>query len=158
MSVDTTLDRRLGIGETVALGSHTFEADEIKVFAAKYDPQPFHLSEEKAASSVFGKLCASGWHTAAMWMRFNVASFEAAVERSRDYGEPIVFGPAAGLKDLKWMKPVYVGQTIDFTRTPESHRALASRPGWRLLTSRCEAFERDGDQVMTFKAMVLVRA
>lgn len=67
-----TLDDYFGIGRTITLGSHTFEADEIKRFAQKYDPQPFHLDEAAAEKSVFGKLCASGWHTCAMWMRHNL--------------------------------------------------------------------------------------
>jgi acyl dehydratase len=152
-----SLDDKLGIGVTVALGSHTFEADEIKDFARKYDPQPFHVSEREAEKSVFGSLCASGWHTAAMWMRHNVASMPAAVEHSKRFGEPVEYGPAAGLRNLKWLKPVYVGDTITFTRTPESHRALQSRPGWRLLTSLCEAFNQRGGKVMEFEVMVLMR-
>lgn len=153
-----TVEQKLGIGETIRLGSHRFEADEIKAFAAKYDPQPFHLSEEAAERSVFGRLCASGWHTMAIWMRHNVACFPAVIERSRAFGEPVEFGPAAGLKELKWLKPVYVGDTITFTRTPQSQRPLASRPGWRLLTSRCEAVNQHGELVMSFYVMVLMKA
>lgn len=154
-----TLDEKLAIGEEFALGSHTFEAGEIKAFAAKFDPQPFHLSEEAAANSVFGRLCASGWHTASMWMRHNVAAFPAIVERSaKGDGTPVEFGPAAGLRDLKWLKPVYVGDTISFFRRPESHRALATRPGWRMLTSLCEARNQHGETVMQFHALVLMKA
>ncbi|WP_157017023.1 hotdog family protein [Mesorhizobium xinjiangense] len=152
-----SIDRKLAIGETIVLGSHRFEAEEIKAFAAKYDPQRFHVSEKEAQKSVFGRLCASGWHTAAKWMHFNVASYPATIERSRAYGEPIAYGPAAGLRDLKWLKPVYVGDTITFTRTAESHRALSSRPGWCLLSSRCEAFNQDEALVMQFKALVLMK-
>ncbi len=54
------------IGVTEQLGSYTFTAEEIKRFAAKYDPQPFHMDEKAAAESHFGALCASGWHTAAV--------------------------------------------------------------------------------------------
>ena len=66
------LDEFLGIGVTTTLGSHTFEPEEIKTFARKYDPQPFHVDEEAARKSVFGSLCASGWHTAATWMKYNL--------------------------------------------------------------------------------------
>lgn len=153
-----SIDRRLGIGETVGLGSHTFGAEEIKAFAKKFDPQPFHLDEDKAAASVFGGLCASGWHTISMWMKHNAASFADTIERSRDWGEPVEYGPAAGLRDLKWTKPVHVGDTITFSRTPESHRPLASRPGWHMLTSRCEAVNQHGERVMSFEVNVLMRA
>lgn len=153
-----SIDRKLGIGETVTLGSHTFGAEEIKAFARKYDPQRFHIDEEEARKSVFKALCASGWHTISMWMKYNAATFPAAVERSKQFGDPVEFGPAAGLRDLKWLKPVYVGDTITFTRTPQSHRALASRPGWRMLTIVNEGINQNGDKVMSFTSMVLTKA
>ena len=59
----------LRVGEKYVLGNYTFTAENIKAFAACHDPQPFHLDEAAAARSHFGKLCASGWHTAAVWMR-----------------------------------------------------------------------------------------
>lgn len=153
-----SIDARLAIGETIILGSHTFSADEIKAFARKFDPQPFHMDEAAAAQSVFGRLCASGWHTISMWMKHNAASFPATVERSRAFGEPIEFGPAAGLRDLKWTKPVYVGDTTTFTRKAVSHRALASRPGWRMLEAHNEGLNQDGEVVMRFTTMVLMKA
>lgn len=153
-----SIDRKLGIGETVTLGSHTFGAEEIKAFARKYDPQRFHVDEEEARNSVFKALCASGWHTISMWMKYNAATFAATVERSKEFGDPVEFGPAAGLRELKWLKPVYASDTITFTRTPQSHRALASRPGWRMLTTRNEAFNQHGEQVMSFVTMVLMKA
>ncbi len=153
-----SLDDALSIGRTIELGSHVFEAGEIKEFAAKFDPQPFHLSEEGAARSVFGRLCASGWHTAAMWMHYNVPSFAVQLEQARAAGHDIEFGPAAGIRDLKWLKPVYVGDTITYFRRPESHRPLASRPGWHMITARNWAVNQTGDTVMDFNALVLMRA
>ena len=55
------------VGETAEIGRHTFEAEEIKAFAARFDPQPFHLDEVAAERSHFGRLCASGWHTISAW-------------------------------------------------------------------------------------------
>ncbi|MCV0397540.1 MAG: MaoC family dehydratase [Rhizobiaceae bacterium] len=151
------MEKKFGLGETIVLGSHTFGAEEIVTFASKYDPQPFHLTQEAAEKSVFGNLCASGWHTISVWMRHNAAAFADTVERSRAYGDPIEYGPAAGLKDLKWLKPVYVGDTITFTRTPRTIRALASRPGWYLLNSLCGAINQKGEPVMSFEVNVLMK-
>ncbi|TIN46148.1 MAG: dehydratase, partial [Mesorhizobium sp.] len=67
-----TLDEFFRIGTTVTLGPHTFEPEAIKAFARKYDPQIFHIDEEAAKKSVLGGLCASGWHTAATWMKLNL--------------------------------------------------------------------------------------
>lgn len=154
-----TLDAYFRIGETITLGSHTFEADEIKAFAAKYDPQRFHMDEEEAKHSVFGGLCASGWHTAATWMKYNLKRREDAGEQPwNGPGEAPQFGPSPGFQNLKWLKPVYAGETVTFTRRALAHRALASRPGWRLLTIACEAFDSTGDKVLEFESAVLVKA
>ncbi len=153
-----TLDEFLGIGVTVTLGSHRFEPEAIKAFAAKYDPQPFHMDEKKAENSVFGRLCASGWHTTATWMRYNLEQQAEADGKWNGPGPKPEFGPSPGFKNLKWLKPVYAGETITFTRTGLSHRPVASRPGWRLVTIRADAFDSTGDKVLEFESAVLVKA
>jgi len=153
-----TLDEFLDIGVTVTLGFHKFEPEAIKAFAAKYDPQPFHMDEKKAENSVFGRLCASGWHTAATWMRYNLAQQAQADDNWNGPGPKPEFGPSPGFKNLKWLKPVYAGETITFTRTGLSHRPVASRAGWRLLTIRADAFDSTGDKVLEFESAVLVKA
>lgn len=154
-----TLDEFFGIGVVTTLGTHTFEPEEIKAFAAKYDPQPFHLDEKAAEQSVFKRLCASGWHTAATWMKYNLATrVDEEPKRWSGPGPIPEFGPSPGFRNLKWLKPVYAGETITFTRTGIEHRAVASRPGWRLLTILAEAFDSSGDKVIEFTSSVLVKA
>jgi acyl dehydratase len=153
-----TLDEYFDVGTAIELGSHTFAADEIKEFARKYDPQPFHVDEEAAGHSVFGALCASGWHTAAMWMRYNLKRREDAGDTP--WGGPgpqPEFGPSPGFQNLKWLKPVYAGDTVTFTRRAVGHRALASRPGWRVLTIVCAGHNQNGDPVLEFESAVLVK-
>jgi acyl dehydratase len=152
-----TLDDYFGIGVTVTLGSHRFDPDAIKAFAQKYDPQPFHTDAEAAKHSVFGGLCASGWHTAAVWMKYNLLTPARAEADWVGPGPRPVFGPSPGFKNLKWLKPVYAGQTVTFTRTALDHRPMASRPGWRLLTIRAEAFDLVPDKVLEFDSAVLVK-
>jgi acyl dehydratase len=153
-----SLDAFFRIGETITLGSHTFEAEEIKAFARKFDPQPFHVDEEAAARSVFGRLCASGWHTCALWMHYNVKS-RADMENMPwpGPGPRPVFGPSPGFSGLRWLKPVYAGDTITFTRRATGHRALATRPGWRMLDIVGEAFGPGGAKVLEFDNVVLIR-
>ena len=152
-----TLDEFFRIGQTITLGSHTFEAEAIKAFARKYDPQPFHVDEEGAARSVFGRLCASGWHTAAAFMKVNLAAREDADPgRWTGPGPAPVFGPSPGFNKLRWPKPVYVGETVTYTRTSLAHRPLASRPGWRLLTMEAGGRDSAGDPVIQFESSVLV--
>lgn len=153
-----TLDDYFRIGETVVLGSHTFEADEIKAFGRKYDPQPFHVDEALADGTVFGKLCASGWHTCAMWMKYNLEGREDMADREwTGSGPQPVFGPSPGFTNLNWLKPVYVDDMITFTRKAIQHRPLVSRPGWRLLNMLCEAHNQRNEKVLTFDSAVLVK-
>ena len=153
-----TLDEFFCIGVTVTLGSHTFESEVIKAFARKYDPQVFHLDEAAAKKSVFGGLCASGWHTAATWMKLNLETrMETEGVRWTGPGPLPEFGPSPGFRNLKWPKPVYAGETVTFTRTALAHRPITSRPGWRVLTLRSEAFDSSGDKVIEFESAVLVR-
>ena len=124
------------IGERHEIGRHTFTADEIKRFARTYDPQPFHVDEEAAARSHFGALCASGWHTAAVCMRFLVERRDRVVAELKARGEPVaVWGPSPGFRELKWLKPVYVSDTITYATQPLETRVSKSRPGWGLLSS-----------------------
>ena len=119
----------LRIGARAQVGSHTFTADEIKAFAREFDPQPFHLDEEAAARSHFGALCASGWHTAAVCLRHIVLARQRRQAELRRRGEPVArTGPSPGLRDLKWPRPVFVGDTIAFAQEIVELRTV-SRPG-----------------------------
>lgn len=150
-----TLDEFFRIGVAVPIGSYTFTPEAIVEFARKYDPQPFHLSEETARGSIFGRLCASGWHTAAVWMKCNLATPPGPWNGP---GSGPVLGLSPGFRNLKWLKPVYAGETVSYTRTALEHRALASRPGWRVLTLLGEGFDSTGDKVIQFDSAVLVQA
>jgi acyl dehydratase len=103
----------IAVGDRIELGCHTFTADDIKSFARRYDPQPFHVDEAAAARTHFGALVASGWQTAAIWMRLMVEHHRREADAMRARGEPVAeLGPSPGFRDLKWLKPVYVGDTV----------------------------------------------
>ncbi|MBL8576755.1 MAG: MaoC family dehydratase [Mesorhizobium sp.] len=149
-----TLDEFFEIGVVTPLGPHVFDAEGIKAFARKYDPQPFHMDEDAARNSVFGGLCASGWQTASAWMKRNLATPTKAWTGE---GPAPVFGPSPGITNLKWLKPVYAGESVTYTRTAVSHRPMSSRPGWRLLTVRAEGIDSTGAKVIEFDSAVLVK-
>jgi len=145
------------VGDRLSLGSHVFTADDIKVFAAQYDPQPFHVDEAAAADSHFGALCASGWHTAAMWMRLRVLHGQREDEERRARGEPIaMLGPSPGFREMKWLKPVYAGDTISYASEVLETRASQSRPGWGLIEVLNTGTNQKGDLVMSFKSSAFV--
>ena len=94
-------------GTAIKLGVHAISRDEILDFARQFDPQPFHVDETAAEKTHFGGLCASGWHTAALWMRYMVR-YQTGQRQS-----PLA-GISPGFRDLKWLKPVYPGDTLTF--------------------------------------------
>jgi acyl dehydratase len=142
-------------GEREDLGCHAFTADEIKAYARRFDPQPFHVDETAAAKSHFGALCASGWHTAAMWTRHFVAHWE----RMQAAGEasPAESGPSPGIRDLRWPKPVYAGDVITFVHEVAELRDMPERPGWGLMVSHASASNQKGEVVLTFTGAKFVR-
>jgi acyl dehydratase len=145
------------VGEVYALGRHTYGVDEIKAFAGRFDPQPFHLDEQAAEASHFGALCASGWHTASTWMRLMVAFRRREVERAHARGEPVAaVGPALGFRDLKWLRPVYVGDTIEYRSEVIETRASNSRPGFGLMTIRATGSNQNGEAVISFHITTFV--
>jgi len=150
------------VGEWVAIGRYRFTEGEILDFASLFDPQPFHLDAERARESLLGGLCASGWHTAAAFMRLNVDWQRAEGERLRAVGRPVpVFGPSPGVTDLRWLRPVRPGDTLVYRQRVAAKRASASRPGWGVLSTEVEAVQHGGsahtEPVFTMRASVLVR-
>ena len=125
-------------GTVRELGTTSVTAEEIKEFAAKYDPQPFHLDEEAGRQSMFGGLAASGWQTACLAMRLTVDNM---LRHSASKGSP-------GLESLKWLKPVYPGDQLRLRHTILESRPLKSRPDTGLVLSRWELFNQDGDKVL----------
>ena len=145
------------VGDTVEVGRHTFTADDIKTFARRFDPQLFHLDEAAARQSHFGALCASGWHTAAVWMRLMVGHRRRETDAARTRGEPVAgMGPALGIRELKWMKPVYVGDTVVYKSEVVETRISESRPGRGLMTVRSTGVNQNGDLVISFVSTTFV--
>jgi acyl dehydratase len=147
----------LQVGEIAALGRHTFMAEEIKAFAHRFDPQPFHVDEKAAAKSHFGALVASGWHTAAIWMRLMVDYRRRMDEAARARGEPVAaIGPALGFRDMRWHKPVYVDDTIDYASEVIEIRPSGSRPNLGLMTIRSTGINQHGTLVFSFVSTAFV--
>src|SRR5436190_7928981 len=93
----------LAVGAETEFGSYQVTREEVIDFAQKYDPQPFHLSDEAAAATHFKRLAASGWHTCAMTMAMFVAEMKTNPQASLG---------AAGIDELRWLKPVYPGDVL----------------------------------------------
>ena len=145
-------------GMRMELGSHTFTADEIIAYATKFDPQRFHMSEEGAKGTLFGGLCASGWHTASVWMRMNVENGRSQILELTGYeGPEPVFGPSPGVRNIKWILPVFVGDTITFRATLTDKRSNPKRPGWGMVMNHSEGFNQHGKLVISLDGAVTLR-
>jgi acyl dehydratase len=148
----------LRVGDYYEVGRHTFTAENIKAFAVRFDPQLFHTDEEAAKRSHFGALCASGWHTASVWMRLMIEHHWREDKELRARGEPAaIFGPSPGFRDLKWLKPVYVGDTVTYATEIVELRASKSRPNWGLMTIRNTGTNQRGEPVISFVSTSFVQ-
>jgi len=144
-------------GETLDHGSFCFSAEDIIAFARQYDPQPFHLDAEAGRNSYLGGLCASGWQTLAAFMKCCAANDQAGRAEVAAAGRPLPpVGPSPGFEDLKWMRPVYVDDTISYRSTVKSKRALASRPGWGLVLFHNEGINQKAQPIISFTGKLLV--
>ena len=128
----------LALGSTRELGSVQPTREQITAFATQFDPQPFHVDEEAARNSIFGSLCASGWHTCAMAMRLMVDNF---LSQASSLGSP-------GLESLKWLKPVFPGDTLTLYHTILESRAMSKRPDVGLVRTAWEMVNQHGDKVL----------
>lgn len=135
------------------LGSWTFRADEIVRFARAYDPQPFHVDPIAAKASHFGGIVASGWHTAAIWMKLMIAHRDRMMATHPDTrSQPgLAAGVSPGFLDLKWLKPVRPGDTLHYATTPVEKIDLKSRPELGLIRALNTAHNEGGELVMSFK-------
>ncbi len=138
----------IAVGDVARFGSYRVERGEVLAFAKAYDPQPFHLSEEAAAATHFGRLSASGWHTASMAMAMIVAHF-------RETGFQSLGSP--GVDELRWLKPVYLGDTLHCETEVLETRRSASRPEMGFVTSRWTVLNQDDVAVMTMRPTVMIR-
>jgi acyl dehydratase len=121
--------------------SYKVTREEVMEFAGKYDPQPFHLDDDAAKNTFFGRLSASGWHTAAMTMRLMVETMQA--------GEPQAGLGSPGIDELKWHKPVYPGDELRVETTLLSKRRMKSRKDMGLTRSQQKVFNQDNELVMS---------
>ena len=136
------------VGHVTDFGSYEVTREEVIDFARKYDPQPFHLSDEAAARTHFGRLAASGWHTCAMTMA--VIARHVVNEEQAGLGSP-------GVDELRWLKPVYPGDTLHVSGEIVETRPSRSKPDIGSFRTRTTVTNQDGVPVMTFISIVLMR-
>lgn len=138
----------LEVGAETNYGSYNVTREEVLEFARKYDPQPFHLSDEEAAKTHFGRLSASGWHTAAMTMA--VIARHVVDHRQAGLGSP-------GIDDLRWKKPVYPGDTLNVRGRITEVTPSRSKPEMGSCRTDTTVTNQNDEVVMTYTSIVLIR-
>jgi len=130
------------VGEIIEIGTKKVTQAEIISFAEAFDPQPFHISEEKAKDSIFGGLIASGWHTCAIFMRLYVDHF---LTETISLGSP-------GVDHIRWFKPVFPNDTLSGRFTILETKPSPTRPDAGILKIKSEMRNQSGEIVMRFEA------
>ncbi len=138
----------LELGSETYFGSYQVTREEVLEFARRYDPQPFHLSDEEAAKTHFGRLSASGWHSCAMTMA--VIARHLVKERQAGLGSP-------GVDELRWLKPVYPGDTLHVRGTIVDKSPSRSKPEIGSIRTDTIVTNQDDVPVMRFTSIILMR-
>ena len=136
------------IGGERLFGHYDVTREEVLDFARKYDPQPFHLSDEEAAKTHFGRIAASGWHTCAMTMA--VIARAVVDEDQAGLGSP-------GVYELRWLKPVYPGDRLTVSAKIVDKTPSRSKPEIGSVRSETTVTNQDNVPVMRFTSIVLMR-
>lgn len=129
------------VGDTAEYGAYEVTEAEILDFARKYDPQPYHVDKAAAERSIFGQLCASGWHTCAMTMRMMVDHLDES--GSASLGSP-------GVDEIRWLKPVHAGYVLRVQMEVLETRRLRGRDTMGLVKARYSVLNQHDETVMTF--------
>lgn len=132
-------------GQEESYGTLTVTAEAVVCFAEKYDPQPFHLSDEGARGTIFGSLAASGWHTAAMTMKLVI-----------DREEPLASLGSPGFDDLRWHKPVYPGDKLRARTRVLDKRESESRDDLGIVHIYIETLNQHDTVVMSYTSIAMV--
>jgi len=135
------------VGQVRDLGSISATREDIIAFARQFDPQPFHLDDEAAKASVFGGLCASGWHTCSMAMRLMVTNF---LQNTASLGSP-------GLEGIKWLKPVFPDDVLRLQTTVLETKPMGRRPDVAMTRNLWEMFNQHGDKVLHMEGWGMFR-
>lgn len=134
-------------GHTVALGPKPVTREQVLAFASEFDPQPFHLDDEAAAATHFGRVAASGWHVSSVAMRMMC---DAYLLRSASLGAP-------GIESLQWHAPVFPQDVLTGSMTVLQARTSKSKPNLGLFRYRVELLNQHQRQVMSFEGWAMMK-
>ncbi len=133
-------------GHVTEFGSTTVSEQDIIEFAAKFDPQYFHVDPVRAGASRFGGIVASGWHTVAVTMRLYVDHY---LSHTASMASP-------GVDEIRWPNPVRPGDTLRVRVTILDARPSRSKPDRGIVRTKLEAFNQRGEPVLSMIGMSIL--
>jgi acyl dehydratase len=149
------------VGSSARFGRHVVEREAVIDFASQYDAQPFHLSDEGAADTPFGRLAASGWHTCAMMMAMTIAHMHGErAQGEHTQGEADAKDTslgAIGVDEIRWLKPVYPGDVLRCEMQILEKIPSRSRPEMGIVKVMTSVFNQADEPVMTLKPILMIR-
>ena len=134
-------------GHLGRFGPRHVTAEEIRAFAAEFDPQPMHLDEEAASRSLLKGLAGSGWHLCAITMRL---LFDGFIGRTASMGSP-------GVNELRWLAPFRPGDDIALDVDVLEARISKSRPGTGIVTFKMLASNASGQALCEMISPIIIR-
>jgi len=137
----------LSIGQKIEIGPISISEQEIIEFAKKFDPQPFHIDAEKAKDSLFGGLCASGWHTCSLYMRM---LYDGLLINLASLGSP-------GMNQIRWIKPLFPNETIKGELEILSKTPSRSKPNIGSMIINSRVFNSNNELIMTLESISIVK-
>lgn len=135
----------LSVGQRFESARHALDAEQIKRYAAEYDPQPFHMDDAAAAQSFFHGLAASGWHVVGVTMRLLV-----------DGGLPIAGGIIGAGAEVAWPKPTRPGDVLQATSEILDIQPSKSKPDRGIATVKTQTRNQNGDVLLGLTVKILV--
>ncbi len=138
-------DMPLG-SRTESTETYTFTAEEIKEFAAKWDPMPFHLDEELAKNTPVGGLFSASTHNLAVGIRLTHTIMD----------DDVAAIAALGWNDIKFPKPIFAGDTVRLVTEVVEHRESKSKPDRGIVTSLNQLINQHGELVAEYKVATMV--
>jgi acyl dehydratase len=137
----------LAVGQVFALGPFAVNREDLLAFATEFDPQPFHLDEDTANSSVLGGMATSGWHTSSMLMRLICDAFFLKLD---------CIG-SSGIEEMKWLNPVYVDDVLSGALTITGARLSTSMPDIGIINFDAALSDAKSEAKIFMRSMVFVR-
>jgi len=137
----------INIGDSFNTNAITISRRDILEFAADFDPQPYHLDPDAAEASIFGGLCASGWHITAVMMRLLTDAFVQA---------KIDLLGSSGVGNLRWKKPVFAGDTLTSVITVSEKQVGESKFPLSYIDCEVDVSNQHGDSVIRLSTSLMI--